>query len=120
VIKILDVGCGSGRFFGELQKAKIDCEYLGVDNSAGMIDEAKKAHPDGNFQVLDMLHIDTLDTKFDTVFFLASFHHLETESERITVLQKLKSILAENGTIYMTNWNLLSDENIKRYESMYR
>lgn len=119
-LKILDVGCGSGRFFGELKKAHIDCEYLGVDNSAGMIDEAKKAHPKGKFQVLDMLDIYTLDMKFDAIFLLASFHHLETEVERIAVLQKLKNILAKNGTIYMTNWNLLSEENMRRYEAMYR
>jgi hypothetical protein len=36
------------------------------------------------------------------------------------VLQKLKNLLAEDGMVYMTNWNLLSDENMRRYESMYR
>lgn len=85
-----------------------------------MIDEAKSAHPDADFRVLDMLDIDKLDVEFDAVFFLASFHHLSTESERILVLQKLKNILMENGIVYMTNWNLLSEENMKRYEKMYR
>lgn len=85
-----------------------------------MIDEAKNAYPEAEFRVLDMLDIDKLDGEFDVVFFLASFHHLSTESERILVLQKLKNILAKNGTVYMTNWNLLSEENMKRYKEMYR
>ena len=112
---ILDVGCGSGRFFGELKKANIDPEYLGIDSSSGMIDEAKKAYPEARFKVLDMLNLDMLDTRYDAIFLLASFHHLESESERLAVLQKLKSLLADGGIIYMTNWNLLSDENMQRY-----
>jgi SAM-dependent methyltransferase len=119
-IRILDVGCGSGRLYGELQKADIDGEYLGIDSSAGMIEEARKAYLEAKFEVLDMLNLDTLDTKFDVIFLLASFHHLELESDRITVLQKLKKILAPGAVVYMTNWNLLSDENMRRYESAYR
>jgi SAM-dependent methyltransferase len=119
-LKILDVGCGSGRLYGEFMSENIDYEYLGIDASSGMIYEAKLAFPEANFEVLDMQNLDKLDTKFDAVFFLASFHHLETEAARTSVLQMLRDILTPDGTAYMTNWNLLSDENMRRYESMYR
>ncbi len=51
---------------------------------------------------------------FEALFFIASFHHLETFEERLNVLQEAKKILLPGGKLYMTNWNLLSPEN-ERY-----
>ncbi len=50
---------------------------------------------------------------FEAIFFIASFHHLETSEERLNVLQKAKKILLPGGKIYMTNWHLLSEQNQK-------
>lgn len=50
---------------------------------------------------------------FDAFFFIASFHHLESYSERLEVLQAVKRALLPGGKIYMTNWNLLSQSNSK-------
>ena len=58
-----------------------------------MISEAKKECPNHEFQVLDMTDIDKLSTKFDKIFFIASFHHLSNIESRIDTLNKLKDIL---------------------------
>lgn len=50
---------------------------------------------------------------FEALFFIASFHHLETFEERLNVLQEAKKILLPGGKIYMTNWHLLSESNQK-------
>lgn len=69
-----------------------------------------------NFQLLDMRDISFLPANsFDSIFFIASFHHLEKEEERIQVLWDTKKLLKNGGKIYMTNWALESDFNRERY-----
>lgn len=53
---------------------------------------------------------------FEALFFIASFHHLQTFQHRLNVLQEAKKILLPGGKIYMTNWHLLSEYN-KKYLS---
>ena len=54
---------------------------------------------------------------FEAIFFIASFHHLETFQERLSVLQEARKILLLGGKIYMTNWHLLSEYNQKYLSS---
>jgi cyclopropane fatty-acyl-phospholipid synthase-like methyltransferase len=57
------------------------------------------------------------DKKFDAIVLLAAFHHLENEAERRTCLETLKKFLTPNGSVYMTNWNLLDQE---KYQKNHR
>lgn len=43
---------------------------------------------------------------FEAIFFIASFHHLSTREERISVLSQAKKLLSSTGEIIMINWNL--------------
>lgn len=115
---VLDIGCGNGRFLEESIKLNyVGAKYLWLDQSAWMIWEAIKLHPNNQFKVLWMQDIWDLDESFDVLLFLASFHHLESRQERIQVLQDAKKFLNPNGRIYMTNWNLLEQE---RYQKNHR
>ena len=84
-----------------------------------MIEEARKLHPCYNFSVCDMTSLSSMEDigTFDTIVFLASFHHLETREDRIQVLRDIQKLLAPNGSIYMTNWNLREQP---RYEKSHR
>jgi len=64
---------------------------------------------------MDMRDIGTIFASplFEAMFFIASFHHLETFEERLNVLKHTKKSLVPGGKIYMTNWHLLSDQNQK-------
>ncbi len=45
-------------------------------------------------------------------FFIASFHHLTHLDERISVLRYIQNqVLATDGLLVFTNWNLLSPHN---------
>ncbi len=115
---VLDVGCGSGRFLDECKKQNFTPHYLGIDASAGMIQEAQTNHPNADFKVTPMQDIQTnISGRFDAIVFIASFHHLETEKLRHQVLQNIKNFLTPNGKIYMTNWNLLEQE---RYQKSHQ
>lgn len=116
----LDIGCWSGRlleqFWDNFDIEKIN--YLWLDLSALMIDEAKKSYKNKDFLVLDMLSIDQIkDRKFNFIFFIASFHHLQTIEERTQVLEKAKKLLKKDWVIFMTNWYLNSPINDKKYKN---
>lgn len=114
---ILDVGCGNGRLLESISPTKN--KYLGIDESKNMIEEAKKLHEWYSFETLDMNALDQVEKKFDVILFIASFHHLASERERILVLEKTKKILEDGGVIIMTNWNLLGENVFPRYENVY-
>lgn len=64
-----------------------------------------------------MQDINSIKESFDAIVFLASFHHLKTQEERIQVLKNAKKLLNPNGRIYMTNWNLREQP---KYEKSHR
>ncbi len=119
-VNVLDIWCGSWRLLPYLGKALPDFWYLWIDSSSWMINEAKKEHPSYEFQTLDMTELDKIKTKFDRVFFIASFHHLDTPEKRLDTLIKLKNILSPDWIAYMTNWNLLWDRNFSKYMNAHR
>ena len=115
---VLDIGCGNGRLLEQAGISGLQLwEYLGIDCSDGMITEARKLHPENQFEIIGMQDIATLDRSFDTLLLLASFHHMETHGERIQLLQDSKKLLNPNGQIYMTNWNLRDQA---KYETSHR
>ena len=121
--KILDVGCGSGRFLEFYLKkfGKFPAKYLGIDNSAKILEEAKQSFPEVDFMMAEMQDVDEnfsekISEKFDAIVLLASFHHVSDKNLREKILENLKFFLSENGKIYITNWNLKAQEKYKNSE----
>ncbi len=110
--KVLDVGCGSGRLVKFLPKF---LSYQGTDLSGKLLDIARREHPNYEFLEQDMSQIWQLSTKFDTIFFVASFHHLLDSSLQREVLLETKKILAPGGIICLLNWNLKNEVNSIKY-----
>lgn len=125
-VSILDIWCGNGRFLWALLRLPSPqgegiqgwgYSYLWIDLSAWLLEEARKLHPEYDFQKLNMTNIDKLEWKFDYIFFIASFHHLQTIEEREAVLKKAYNLLKDWGQIFMTNWALNSPMNHEKYQS---
>jgi 2-polyprenyl-3-methyl-5-hydroxy-6-metoxy-1,4-benzoquinol methylase len=113
--KVLDVGCGNGRLLDFLKKQEeYDMSYTGIDFSEGLLSEARKKHPHEKFISMDMRDMDKkLGGKFDAIFAIASFHHLELYEERMQVLESFRAHLRPGGKIFMTNWNLFQKKYLK-------
>lgn len=105
--RVLDVGCGNGRLADFL--ANYGVQYVGVDVSSGLIDEARRLHPKNQFTLSDMRTLPFPDASFEQIFVIASFHHLEKETDRELALREMKRVLALGGVIILTNWNLQSN-----------
>ena len=118
-LNILDIWCWNGRLLWELKSNKLNIEdYLGIDLSSELLIDAKKNHIDNEFRELDMLNINTLHNKYNVIFFIASFHHLDNINDRLEVLKKAYDLLDDNWIVFMTNWSLNSDLNKKRYKDV--
>ncbi len=115
-ISILDIWCGNGRLYWALKDSELKIwKYLWIDLSSWLLEEAKKMYPWINFQERDMVNISELDHGWSHIFFIASFHHLETLEDRLSVLGQAYDVLEPGWTIYMTNWALDSDLNKQKY-----
>ncbi|MFA4830999.1 MAG: class I SAM-dependent methyltransferase [Patescibacteria group bacterium] len=105
--KVLDIGCGNGRLYQLFSDLSID--YVGLDNSEGQIEMARKNYPKAKFIIAEMTALPFDENSFDVIYCIAAFHHLPDEETRLQALAEMKRVLKSGGYILMTNWNLYSD-----------
>ena len=110
--KILDLGCGNGRFYEVVKNKKVD--YYGIDNSETLIKIAKTKYPEANFQVGDALNLPFSDNFFDKVYSIAVFHHIPSKKFRLQFLNEAKRVLKPGGLFLLTVWDLLAIKKIRR------
>jgi tRNA (uracil-5-)-methyltransferase TRM9 len=102
--KVLDLGCGNGRWYKVFKEKKVD--YFGIDNSEKLIEIAKEKFPDAKFFVGDALNLPFPDDFFDKVYSIALLHHIPSEDFRIKVLKEAKRVLRPGGILILTCWKI--------------
>jgi alkylated DNA repair protein alkB family protein 8 len=102
--KILDLGCGNGRWYKVFKEKKVD--YFGIDNSEKLIEIAKENFPNAKFFVGDALSLPFPDNFFDKVYSVALLHHIPSEYFRIKVLEEAKRVLKPGGILILTCWKI--------------
>ena len=103
--KILDVGCGAGSHSLYLQKEK-NLEVTAIDISNNAV-EACQLRGVSNVLKIDILEFNS-DEKFDTILLLMNGTGIFGKLEHVTkYLQKLKSLLAENGQILIDSSDII-------------
>lgn len=108
--KVLDLGCGNGRLFTQLEDFEIS--YVGVDVSTKLLDKAKfkfrnkKSLSTLQFKKGSFLDIPYKRPTFDKIFCVASFHHIPSREYRLQALANMKNILKKDGLIAISVWNL--------------
>ncbi|PJB09259.1 hypothetical protein CO121_00925, partial [bacterium (Candidatus Gribaldobacteria) CG_4_9_14_3_um_filter_36_15] len=114
--KILDLGCGNGRFFELLEDKDID--YIGVDFSQKLIEIARKKylHPPQvfakqkfgrariKFQKADALNLPFPNNYFDKIYSIAVLHHIPSKQLRLQFLKEARRVLKLNGLLILTVW----------------
>lgn len=119
-LKILDIGCGNWRFLQFLKTKDYNLkniEYTWIDLSEEMIKEAKKLHPEFDFKIANMTKLPFETWEFDVIIPIASFHHLNSEKDRLKTLSEFKRVLKKGWIICITNWNLFQK---KYWKSFFR
>lgn len=104
--KILDFGCGNGRFL-EMLKGK-ELEYFGVDVSQKLIDIAKEkyAKEGVSFQKISSSSILPFpDNFFNSVVSISVFHHFPSgHAQRMA--KEIYRVTKPGGTAMISVWNL--------------
>jgi SAM-dependent methyltransferase len=113
--RVLDVGCGHGRFAQLLRERELDASYWGVDASAELISLAR-ARSDliagASFARVDVIErARAIDAgPFDLIGVFGVLHHVPGEPARIALLRALAARLAAGGTLAVAFWRTLADE----------
>jgi len=100
--KVLDLGCGNGRYFPLFKEKTVD--YFGIDTSEELIKIAKEKIPEGRFQVGDALNLPFPNNFFDKVYSIAVLHHIPSEHFRLQFLKEAKRTLKPKGLLILTVW----------------
>jgi len=100
--KILDLGCGNGRFSQYLQKT----DYTGIDFSEEMIKEARKRFPKKKFLVGNALQLPFEKEIFDKIYSIAVIHQIPLHEYRLKFLFEAERVLRSDGFLILTAWNM--------------
>lgn len=100
--KVLDLGCGNGRFYQSFKNKNVD--YLGIDVSSKLIEIAKNNHPEAKFTISSIELIN--DGSFDKIYSIAVLHHIPSHDLRLKFLKEIKRSLKKDGNLILTVWNL--------------
>lgn len=99
--KVLDLGCGNGRFYNLVCQPGKDIKYFGVDNSSRLIALAKQKYPQGQFLLNDGLELSFSDEFFDKVLCVSVLHHLPGYDLRREFLRQALRVLKKNGQLIL-------------------
>lgn len=95
---VLDVGCASGVKSRYLIDHGI--KVTGIDISEKLLEIARREVPEGEFKVLSMIDLDTMQETFDGVFAQASLLHIPRKDAG-EIVNKMVRRLVPNGLLYL-------------------
>ncbi len=96
----LDFGCGAGRSTGFLKK--LGFEAIGIDISPSMIERARKADPQGAYELIDDGDVSGFAPgSFDLVLSAFAFDNIPDTDRRVGLLRGLRKLLNADGRIIL-------------------
>jgi ubiquinone/menaquinone biosynthesis C-methylase UbiE len=112
---ILNVGCGDGR--DNIHIEKNGGKAIGIDLSKGMLQEARKLYPQGDFRIMDMRDLSFGDNSFDGIWASGSIYHIP-RSQVGQVVKEFKRVLKNDGVLGL-NFKLGTGEGIEANPKSY-
>lgn len=88
--KVLDMGCGTGKFINELMISYPDNLYFGIDPSKQMIKKAKDSRINADFFVGDCINNKFKKNEFNALFLKNVIHHIPKEIQEKSLEKSLQ------------------------------
>lgn len=99
-IRILDLGCGTGKQLAANQKQFSGVQMIGLDLFHGMLEQARRRSKDIQWIQGDSTAPPFTNSSFDYVTNQFSYHHVQDKSKMIAAIFQM---LKPNGRFVMTN-----------------
>ena len=98
--RILDIGCGNGKFLHQLASTHPKVKFTGIDLSSHYIDYAKKKYSLSNvhFDVGNAERLPYEDSSFDSIISIYLFHELPKEARK-NVYNEMLRVLKPGGVL---------------------
>ena len=109
--KILDIGCGKGRFTSEIQNRFPQAEVFGIDISESAIRKAEVKYPHIFFQQFDVRKASFQYQNFDCIFITEVIWYILPEIER--VFREIHEGLKQSEGIFVLNNHFYQDDEQK-------
>lgn len=122
-LRVLDVGCGNGRFgvflADHLLPSETPLEYHGIDNSPALLafaqaDLAKIPHLRFTLTEQDIIEHPTLPTNtYDLVTLFGVIHHVPGQQNRVDLMRRLAACVAPGGLLAFATWRFYEHERFR-------
>jgi SAM-dependent methyltransferase len=110
---VLDIGCGNGTLARHLAAQGFEGNYLGIDLSAGLLEDARRLlnrPPSGTytFQLIDLADpgwpASFPPSKFDWLVAFAVLHHLPGADLRQKIVSAFLELITPEGRVVVSVW----------------
>lgn len=124
-LRVLDVGCGNGRFAWLLDEWRLDVEYVGLDGDSKLLalarDHARSLeHVRADFFEADFTAANwpsihgRVQPAFDLVVCFAALHHVPSHLLRAQVVASLAAQVVDHGVLVLSHWQFLTSARLVR------
>ncbi|NMB91670.1 class I SAM-dependent methyltransferase [candidate division WWE3 bacterium] len=104
-IKVLDLGCGNGRFYDFINNKNMNIEYVGIDTNNDFIKRRANKTKNASFVKGDVIQdLNNIKEKYNIIAAFGLTHHIPSQSLRFTWFNKLSNLLDKKGVLILTFW----------------
>ncbi|MFZ5425082.1 MAG: class I SAM-dependent methyltransferase [Patescibacteria group bacterium] len=111
-IKVLDLGCGNGRFLSYIERLDLPIKYLGIDASEKLLSKTfKSARADfAKVEFIKNLYeLHGLGT-FDLIVAFGVTHHIPDKVHRKRWFLTIANLINQGGFLIFSTWNFSIDK----------
>lgn len=115
-LRVLDLGCGNGRFYTYLQNElpNYEIDYLGLDTNKKLLELGQgetrgRVRPGSGYEEMDVItkvaEIAPKHGKFDLVVAFGLTHHIPSAEYRKSWVEEVAKLVNKDGKLVLTFWN---------------
>lgn len=115
--KVLDLGCGNGRFGAFLHDHDLKIHYTGIDINPYLLERAADLmHQKGidhQLQEGDLINGYMPEQDYDLITLFGVMHHIPAFDQRRSIMQQLAGKLTPHGLLMITFWLFYEDHKLR-------
>jgi ubiquinone/menaquinone biosynthesis C-methylase UbiE len=121
--KVLDLGCGNGRFARFIGSHGIEIRYTGIDGSSRLLADASNAIAEMGWSDTRLVHADLCEEQWwsqieprshDFVAVIAVLQHIPSFTSRQKLMRVIARLIRPSGVVGLSNWQFLKAAHLEK------